>query len=437
MASILRQFYGEVRKQDGTEYSKNALQGIRSAIHRHITSAPWHRNFNILKDSEFKAGNNVLLGSLKVNKRGGKNKTKSFSAISPEDMRKLMESGVLSTGSPEGLQNLVWFSLQFYLCRRGCEGVQDLKKDSFVFLKDSSGQEYVQLAYNEASKNHPGGFTDTNDPIRKMFATGGPLCPVNALKTYLSKLHPHHEALYQQCNTTSTYTDEFWYLPAKVGIKKLQGMMSKLSLEAKLSRRYTNHCLRATCISTLMNSGFDPLTVTRLSGHRNVQSVLSYCRDVGDHTKRRMGQTLTSSLTGLQQLPAAAARPPLAAPPSAPPCTRFQLEAAPARPPPSEAVPQGPHQGPPLAAPPASTAQSHTGLQLVPAPARLHPSEAVPQGPYQGPWQPTAPVRNQVTSSASANANNSIHLQRQDNTASMFSHCSIGSIQVSYFYGHP
>ena len=124
MASILRQFYGEVRKQDGTEYSKNALQGIRSAIHRHIASAPWHRNFNIFKDSEFKAGNNVFLGSLKVNKRGGKNKTKSFSAISPDDMRKLMESGVLSTGSPEGLQNLVCSHFSF----TSVEGVANFLK---------------------------------------------------------------------------------------------------------------------------------------------------------------------------------------------------------------------------------------------------------------------------------------------------------------------
>ena len=68
-------------------------------------------------------------------------------------------------------------SLQFYLCRRGCEGVQDLKKDSFEFLVDSAGKEYVQLTFNEASKNHPGGFAETNDPIRKMYATGGPRCP--------------------------------------------------------------------------------------------------------------------------------------------------------------------------------------------------------------------------------------------------------------------
>jgi hypothetical protein len=168
LSGVLRRFYGEVRKKDGTEYSKNALAGLRSAIHRHITSAPHHRQFNILHDAQFKAANNVLIGTLKLNKRAGKDNTKSFSAISPEDMNRLSTSGVFGIDNPQRLQNLVWFSLQYFLCRRGCEGVRELKKSSFDFKSDSKGNRFVQLCYHEASKNHPGGFKDTNDPIKKM-----------------------------------------------------------------------------------------------------------------------------------------------------------------------------------------------------------------------------------------------------------------------------
>ena len=413
---MLRQFYGEVRKRDGTEYSKNALMGIRSAIHRHITSAPHHRSFNIMKDPEFKAANNVLIGTLKQQKRQGKNKTKSLVAITPEDMKKLFDSGVMSTGSPEGLQNLVWFSLQFYLCRRGCEGVQDLKKDSFEFLVDSAGKEYVQLAFNEASKNHPGGFAETNDPIRKMYATGEPMCPVQALRLYLSKLHQNQQALYQQIDPKSRYDDACWYLQAQTGQKKLQGMMAKLSVEAELSRRYTNHCLRATCISTLMNSGFDPLTVTRLSGHRNIQSVLSYCKDVGDNTKRRMAETLTSSLTGTHPIaapPATATLQSVTSPWHPPTLTARPLVAPPA------AIAR------PLVAPPAAIAR-----QQASPPAAVAHQQALP--PIAAP--PAAVARFQPPASRQQpSALNSIHLQRQDNTASLFSNCSIDKIQI--FYG--
>jgi hypothetical protein len=113
----------------------------------------------------------------------------------------------------------------------------------------------------------------------------------------MEKLHPGCEALYQH-PTPSWSPGNSWYLSQPVGIRKLKNMMSRLSVEADLSQRYTNHCLRATCITTLMRSGLDPITVTRLSGHRNPASVMSYCRDATDDTKRQMGNILTSSLSG-------------------------------------------------------------------------------------------------------------------------------------------
>lgn len=308
LSDMLRQFYGEIRKQDGSEYSKNALSGLRSAIHRHLTSAPWHRTVNIMHDITFKKANNVLLGILKIQKRAGKDKTRSFEPISSEDMKKLMGSEVFGVDEPQKLQDLVWFSLQFYLCRRGCEGTQQLQKDSFNFMPGQP--EYVSLKFNEASKNHPGGFQNTNDPQRRLHATGGPLCPVAALKLYISKLNPHCNSLFQRVDANGGITG-CWYLPAALGIKKLQKMMSRLSEAASLSRKYTNHCLRAACIKTLMDSGYDPITVTRLSGHRNVASVMSYCHDTTDAVKRQMGQSLTSALHG-EETAAALPRPALA-----------------------------------------------------------------------------------------------------------------------------
>lgn len=306
LSSRLRQFYGEVRKRDGTPYSKNALAGLRSAIHRHITGAPWHRKINIMQGADFKAANNVLLGVLKEQKRNGLDQTKSFKPITQPDMQKLMESEVFGDSSPQSLQDLVWFSIQFYLCRRGYEGSRQLQKTSFQFHEGDDG-EFCTLKYHEASKNHPGGFRDTNDPQRRLHATGGPLCPVAALKLYISKLHDGCQSFYQRPNPNYS-EDGSWYLPFPLGIRRLQNMMSRLSQNAGLSCRYTNHCVRAACVTTLMNSGYDPITVTRLSGHRNVASVMSYCRDTTDDTKRRMGESLTSALKGQSQ-------PALASPP--------------------------------------------------------------------------------------------------------------------------
>ena len=298
LSAQLRHFYGEVRKIDGTPYSKNALAGLRSALHRHITGPPWHRKLNIMHDAEFKAANNVLMGVLKQQKRTGQDKTKSFKAITPTDMQKLMESNVFGDESPQSLQDLVWFSIQFYLCRRGFEGSRELRKDSFVFQEgDENNPDFCSLKYHESSKNHPGGFQDTNDPQRRLHATGGPLCPVAALKLYISKLNEDCQSFYQRPNPKYSESG-CWYLPVPLGIRKIQNMMSRLSQNAELSSKYTNHCVRAACVTTLMNSGYDPITVTRLSGHRNVASVMSYCRDATDDAKRCMGESLTSALNG-------------------------------------------------------------------------------------------------------------------------------------------
>ena len=177
LAERLRRFYAEARKMDGHSYSKNALCGLRSSIHRYLTSAPHNRQINIMRDAPFKRANNMLVGVLKKQKNEGLDHTRHHQNIQKADLNTLMESDVLNSNIPEGLQKLVWFLIQFNFCRRGGEGLRELKKDSFEFKTDGKGLEYVQLRYNEATKNHPGGLIDTKEPQKKMFATGQPKCP--------------------------------------------------------------------------------------------------------------------------------------------------------------------------------------------------------------------------------------------------------------------
>ena len=67
--------------------------------------------------------------------------------IKPGDMEKMKQSNVLSSDNPQALQRLVWFSITFFLCRRGQEGQQNLTKTSFVFKVDDLGMEYVTMDY--------------------------------------------------------------------------------------------------------------------------------------------------------------------------------------------------------------------------------------------------------------------------------------------------
>ena len=67
-------------------------------------------------------------------------------------------------------------------------------------------------------------------------------------------------------------------MKAPLGNTVLGDMLPRISETARLSRRYTNHCLRATSVGILKDSGFDDRAVCRLAGHKTLQSLGRYCR---------------------------------------------------------------------------------------------------------------------------------------------------------------
>ena len=52
-------------------------------------------------------------------------------------------------------------------------------------------------------------------------------------------------------------------------------LMANISEAAGLSKVYTNHCIRATCV-TVLDENFDPTTIMGVSMHKSLSSVLSY-----------------------------------------------------------------------------------------------------------------------------------------------------------------
>ena len=64
LCNLLRIFYASVRKTDGEEYSKSSLCNIRAGIQRHLTSHPYNRNLNIMRNEAFQRANNVFTGMI-------------------------------------------------------------------------------------------------------------------------------------------------------------------------------------------------------------------------------------------------------------------------------------------------------------------------------------------------------------------------------------
>ncbi|KAJ8035069.1 Inactive tyrosine-protein kinase transmembrane receptor ROR1 [Holothuria leucospilota] len=152
LSNLLRQFYAEVRKEDGSMYSKQSYVGLRAAIHRHIAGEPYKRQINIMQDREFQATNHVFLGVLKALKPQGLDFSKPKPVIGEGDLKKLFSSNTLGMHTPKALLNLVWFYIEFHFCRRGREGLTNLKKSFFRFQKDDIGRVFCALKFNESTK---------------------------------------------------------------------------------------------------------------------------------------------------------------------------------------------------------------------------------------------------------------------------------------------
>ena len=84
-------------------------------------------------------------------------------------------------------------------------------------------------------------------------------------------------------------------MKAPLGHTVLGDMLPRISEAARISRRYANHCLRATSVGILKDSGFDDRAVFRLTGHKNPQSLESYCRS-SENEKQALARALDGKM---------------------------------------------------------------------------------------------------------------------------------------------
>ena len=93
----------------------------------------------------------------------GSNKVKHHSTIPPEDIQKCYESGIFGDNSRLSLLRVNWFNIYLYFCPGGGENQRKLTKNSFIFKTDANDVEYVEMAEQEKTKNHPGCLSDKAD----------------------------------------------------------------------------------------------------------------------------------------------------------------------------------------------------------------------------------------------------------------------------------
>lgn len=92
-----------------------------------------------------------------------------------------------------------------------------------------------------------------------------------------------------------------WYTKnQKVGKNTIDTLMSDLSGTFKLSRRYTNHCIRVTMVTVLKEKGFSNSDICKYTGHKDPKSVDRYSRKRRDEDFHDMSTALHEGTSKIQ-----------------------------------------------------------------------------------------------------------------------------------------
>jgi len=287
---LLKQFYANARKQDGSFYTKNTLNSIRYGLGRHLKK---EKKFNIVEDPHFGECNQVFSASLVELKKNGYAKVNHHPEITKDDLVKLYSSFDLTT--PRGLQQKCLFDIMFFLVRRGRENLREQTKTSFAIAVDSQNRRYVYQAVDELDKNHRENDSITDSITDgRMYEKPGPLCPVRSFELYLSKLHSELEFLWQRPKHIPSETEscESWYSRVPLGKNTIGNFMKELSKTVSLSKQYTNHSLRATALTVLDHCNFEARHIMRVSGHKSEASIRSYSRRLSENKQREISDAL-------------------------------------------------------------------------------------------------------------------------------------------------
>ena len=268
---FLESFYFEVRKKDGGMYKKTSFFSLRFALQRYFKELRGD-DFDIISNEEFNGANSRFSAQCVVLKRNGLAKVDHYPPILVEDVRTMYASEVFDIKSPVGLQRKVFFELMLNFCRRGMENLRELTVHDFELRQLSNGTEVVIKTSDELTKNHRVDSNIQDEGVMK--STGTENCPVAAYKSYVSKLHPRGKAFFLVAAPPSGH----WYDNMVLGVKSLEKMMKRISVEAKLSYVYTNHSIRSTCITILDQAGIEARHIMAVSGHTSESSLRTYAR---------------------------------------------------------------------------------------------------------------------------------------------------------------
>ena len=166
---VLSQFYGEICEQDWREYEPDNLRVMQSLLYRYLSEKAYNKS--ILKDLVFNAKCKILEGKARLLREQGIGEKKNSSkAIDSGEEYILWNYQKLGDSSSSSLVRAMWFLCIQHFGLQGCQQHTNMRVESFVFLRDTNGCEYIEFLKNPTKTRQGGLHSNQRARNPKMFA---------------------------------------------------------------------------------------------------------------------------------------------------------------------------------------------------------------------------------------------------------------------------
>ena len=276
---VLKKFYVEVRKKDGSEYEPDSLRVMQASIDRYLRQ----KNYpdSIISGREFKKSQETLNSKAKLLRYQGKgkrpNRAQPYSRVDEEIF---WTEGKLGNHNGVALTNVNFKNLSEHMGFRGRQDHYNAYVEDFTILQMADGDKVVQFEENPTKTRQGGLRNKTRSSPQQMWCTdGSERDPVRLFEEWLKhrpdamkNSGPLYLAIIPRPNTS------VWYAKSRMGEHRISQIMKSIAscLPEDCTKKITNHSTRKTVVAKLKEAGQPRHKIIQVTGHARESSLDDY-----------------------------------------------------------------------------------------------------------------------------------------------------------------
>ena len=277
---VLKYFFCEINKVDGTPYPPRTLKEICACIQHHFNYS-LHRSISLFKDNDFCELRQVLDAVMKKGAKEGLIKPKKQAqVISMEAEDKLWMNGTFGDDTPEKLLRTLIYLLGLHLSLRASQEHRDLEygEHSQLALNETKAGEKILIYTERMSKNKQFGLRTCNAEPKVTSIHQNMENPDRCVVRLFEKYINHRPEQFGKKGCSAFYLspmpptqiksdNQQWYKSVPLGIHSIESTtknaMKNLSDEEGF---FTNTSLRRTAKNRLIQNGIPPEVAAKKTG---------------------------------------------------------------------------------------------------------------------------------------------------------------------------